>query len=294
MNKVNVITSFWIICVGVSSLIIFYFLGNSPLNIVTSDWVIFTALLFISAFCEYIDSSLGMGYGTTLTPLMLSFGVLRSDIVPAVLLSELLTGIFSSLAHHREGNIDLFKNKYIRKSLLYLALPSVLGVAAAIFLGDAVKSFGQHYANLYIGVMITSIGIYLVYINLYKKSKKEGISKSGLVSLGIVAAFNKGISGGGYGPLMTGGQVTAGVKEKEAIITTSLCEYFTCTIGLVIFFALGGSLNLFYAIPLCIGSMLTIVPAAKTVKILPNNVLKQAIGWVTLFLGVITLYKFFA
>ena len=32
--------------------------------------------------------------------------------------------------------------------------------------------------------------------------------------LGVVASFNKGMSGGGYGPVVTGDQILSGIKEK--------------------------------------------------------------------------------
>jgi len=142
--------------------------------------------------------------------------------------------------------------------------------------------------------MIFAIGIYLIYSNLVRKRipGTGTISKPRLLILGIVAAFNKGVSGGGYGPLMTGGQLTAGVKEKEAVVITSLCEGFTCFTGLVAFFILGGSLNWFYVVPLCMGSMVSVVPAAKTIRIIPEGLLKKAIGWATLLLGLMTLWKF--
>jgi len=292
MNKVKSVTFIWILCLILASVAIVSLLENQPVGLCIPNWIIVVTLFSLSAFCEYIDSSLGMGYGTTLTPLLLTFGVVRQEIVPVILLSELFTGFSACLAHHHVGNVNLKKNKNIKTAVLYLAIPSVIGVVAATILGSKLKDIGQHYANLYIGVMIVAIGIYLIYNNYRKKLKSQGLSKPKLLVLGTIAAFNKGVSGGGYGPLMTGGQMTAGVNEKEAVVITSCCECFTCFTGLVVFFAMGGSLNLFYAVPLCMGSLLTVMPAAKTIKILPEGILRKAIGWATLLLGLITLWKF--
>ncbi len=234
-----------------------------------------------------------MGYGTTLTPLLLTFGVLRQEIVPVILLSEFLTGFFAGAAHHREGNVNLITNKNIKTAVTYLAIPSVIGVVVATVMGSQLKAVGQHYANLYIGFMIVTIGVYLIYSNYFRNVSQRSISKLRLFSLGTLAAFNKGVSGGGYGPLMTGGQLLTGVKEKEAIVITSICECFTCITGLIVYFLLGGSLNLFYAIPLCMGSLLSVIPAAKTIRVLPEGLLKNAIGWSTLVLGLFTCWKFF-
>ena len=45
------------------------------------------AVFLVALFCEYVDSSLGMGYGSTLTPLLLLAGFSPLQIVPCVLLS---------------------------------------------------------------------------------------------------------------------------------------------------------------------------------------------------------------
>ena len=59
--------------------------------------------IFLAALaCEYMDSSLGMGYGTTLTPLLLLSGFEPLQIVPAVLISELMTGLTAGLLHQRD------------------------------------------------------------------------------------------------------------------------------------------------------------------------------------------------
>ena len=292
MDRKKTVIFIWLFCLILASVAIVSLLNNQPAGLSLPGWVIVVFLFTLSAFCEYIDSSLGMGYGTTLTPLLLALGVVRQEIVPAVLLSELITGLFAAIAHHREGNVNLKKDKNIRTAVLYLAIPSVIGVVAATILGSKLKTAGQQYANLYIGIMIALIGIYLIYTNYFRKVSRPSASKPKLLILGSVAAFNKGVSGGGYGPLMTGGQLMAGVREKEAIVITSLCECFTCFTGLIVFFLMGGSLNLFYAVPLCMGSVLSVVPAARTIKILPEGLLKKTIGWATLLLGLITLWKF--
>lgn len=293
MDRVKTVSLVWLFCLILASISIVVLLNNQTFELQSvSSWLVLVALFFVSAFCEYIDSSLGMGYGTTLTPLLLTFGVIRQELVPAILLSELLTGFFSGIAHHKEGNVNLRLDKNIKTALLYLAIPSVIGVVAATVMSSQLKSIGEQYANLYIGIMIVAIGLFLIYSNVAKKKTASSLSKPKLLILGTVAAFNKGVSGGGYGPLMTGGQMTAGVKEKQAIVITSLCECFTCFTGLVVFFMLGGKLNMFYTIPLCLGSMMSVVPAAKTIKIVPEGLLKKTIGWATLLLGLLTLWKF--
>ena len=55
-------------------------------------------LALLALGCEYVDSTLGMGYGTTLTPVLLLIGYEPAQIVPSVLLSEFLTGVLAGFA----------------------------------------------------------------------------------------------------------------------------------------------------------------------------------------------------
>ena len=64
------------------------------------------SLALLAFCCEFVDSSLGMGYGTTLTPILLLMGYELKMIVPVVLLSEFLTGMTAGGFHHILGNAD--------------------------------------------------------------------------------------------------------------------------------------------------------------------------------------------
>jgi hypothetical protein len=101
-----------------------------------------TLLILLAALlCEYIDSSMGMGYGTTLTPLLLLAGFDPLKIVPAVLLSEFVTGISAGLLHHRDGNIDLRRDKKARQTALLLSVLSFAGVMVAVTLAVRISKF---------------------------------------------------------------------------------------------------------------------------------------------------------
>ena len=74
-------------------------------------------LIFISFFCEYMDSSIGMGYGTTLAPILLLMDFELINIVPAILFSELVSGLLAGGMHHAEGNVDL-RNAITKKLII--------------------------------------------------------------------------------------------------------------------------------------------------------------------------------
>ncbi len=61
----------------------------------------------LAFFSEFLDSSMGMGYGTALVPMMLFLGYDPLKVIPAVLISQLATDIVTMTLHHKAKNVDL-------------------------------------------------------------------------------------------------------------------------------------------------------------------------------------------
>jgi len=267
----------------------------------------FLAVIIIIAFlAEYVDSSLGMGYGTTLTPVMLLLGYEPMQIIPAVLLSELITGLLAGIIHHKLGNAELipknlsfsrisasFKNNGITKTftencplhlriVLLISSCSILGTFAAVLLAVNISPF---WLRIYIGAMVLSIGITI----LFSGQKKHKFSWKRITTLGLIASFNKGLSGGGYGPVVTGGQLLAGVGGKNAVAITSLSEGLTCLVGVFLYCLTKDSIDWTLAPYLAIGAVLSVPFAALTVKHIETTYLRWIIGAATLLLGATTL-----
>jgi len=258
-----------------------------------------------------MDSTLGMGYGTTLTPVFMLMGFSPMQIVPVILLSELISGLLAGFFHHREGNVDLkpksadiFKITkmlsplgYIEsfkktvplhlKIALLLASCSVVGTVAAVFVAVNIPKF---WLKLYIGCLVLSMGI----VMLVCLNKNFRFSWKKITLLGLIASFNKGMSGGGYGPVVTGGQVLSGVEGKSAVGITSLAEGLTCLVGVITYMLVSkNELDWRLAPWVIIGAVLSVPLSAKSVKILTEKKLKLAIAVLTIVLGVLTIVKVF-
>lgn len=267
-------------------------------------------VLIISAFlCEYVDSTLGMGYGTTLAPIFLLMGFSPMQIVPAILLSELVSGILAGIFHHCEGNVnfkptsnEIFKIKnmlsplgYIEsfkktvpthlKVALLLASCSILGTVGAVFVAVNIPRF---WLKLYIGCLVLSMG--LIMILFYNREFKFSWKKIGF--LGMIASFNKGMSGGGYGPVVTGGQILSGMEGKSAVGITSLAEGLTCLVGVITYALVSkNAIDWTLAPYIVIGAVLSVPLSAKTVKKMSKDKLKLAIAVITIALGILTIIK---
>jgi len=241
--------------------------------------------VFLGALlCEYIDSSLGMGYGTTLTPLLLVAGYAPLQIVPAVLFSELLTGLAAGALHQRDGNVDLLRDPRARRTALLLTLLSAAGAVAAACVAIAIPRF---WFSVTIVIIVLAMGV----ITLATRRRRIPYRPGSMIAVGLVAAFNKGLSGGGYGPLVTAGQVVSGMPAKHAVAVTSVAEAFTCAVGLGAYLTLSGGLDWALAAPLAFGALLSVPVATITVKRLPESVIRGAVGVVTLALGLLSLIK---
>jgi uncharacterized membrane protein YfcA len=248
----------------------------------------FLVFIIILAFlCEYIDSSLGMGYGTTLTPLLLIMGYNPLQIVPALLLSELISGLTAAFFHHKFKNVNFNFGTTDFKIAFVMAGCSIFGTLVAVLVALNLPAF---YVKLYIGILVLGMGV-LILMTLKRKFR---FTWKKITSLGLLASFNKGISGGGYGPIVTSGQILSGVKSKNAIGITSLAEGLTCFVGVITYLiftnhTIGWSL----APSLVVGAILSVPIAAYTVKKFKGGHLKLIVGIATLILGLVSLGKLF-
>jgi uncharacterized protein len=57
-------------------------------------------VIVIAFLFEGLDSSDGMGFGTALAPLLFILGYEPLQVVPILLLSEMLTGLIAGFVHH--------------------------------------------------------------------------------------------------------------------------------------------------------------------------------------------------
>ena len=241
-------------------------------------------LITLCFFCELMDSSLGMGYGTTLTPVLLAFGFQPLELVPTILLSEFLSGFSSSYFHHDTGNVDFSRRSRDSRIALLLALGSVVGVSVGVSLAVEIPT---HVLKIFIGIIITGAGVSIWILHdhvlVYRTWK--------MFVLASVASFNKALSGGGYGPLMTSGQILSGIKGKSSVGITSFAEGFTCLVGVILFLGKGHGFTPELLVPVLTGALLSVPFSTEFVKHINETTLKKMIAGLTVTLGLFTLIK---
>lgn len=241
-------------------------------------------LLIIGAIiCEFIDSYLGMMYGTILTPVLLIAGFNPLIIVPSILISQACGGFIASFRHHR------FKNARFEVGSKDFKIASIivgLGILAVIFGVFVGINIPKLWLQTYIGVLCVVMGSIALRNRIFKFSWKR------IAGIGIISSFNKALSGGGFGPIVASGQVISGREGKEAIGTTDFAEAPICLIAFIFWVLLNGMPNLTFILPLTGGAIIGgfFGPLALS-KFKSRTKLKLIIGILVVGLGIWTIAK---
>lgn len=238
----------------------------------------------IAILCEIIDAGLGMGYGTILSPLLLLFGFSPLHIVPAILVSQAIGGIIASASHHNYQNVDL---GFHSKDIKYVYIISTLGIIAAIIAVFLNKSIPKVYIKTYIGILISLMGIILLC------NKKYTLTLKKTFIIGVLSAFNKALSGGGFGPVVTGGQIMTGQKNNKAIGITTACEVPICIVSFVCYIFFKPDIHYLLMTSLICGAIIGAPFGSYITKCLRNyqSITQYILGTIILLLGILTLWK---
>jgi uncharacterized membrane protein YfcA len=196
---------------------------------------------------ETIDSGIGMMYGTLLSPVLILASFEPKVVVPSLLLSQAIGGFFATYHHNKFGNAKFSLKSEDLKIAAFIFFLGVLAVIVGAFIGLKLPSF---YLKLYIGILCIIMGS----IVLAKRTFVFSWFKLSLIS--ILSAFNKAISGGGYGPIVASGNIASGLKSKQSIGITDFAEAPICLASFIAWVALNKwtipSMDLLG--PLCIGA----------------------------------------
>jgi uncharacterized membrane protein YfcA len=243
--------------------------------------------LIVPAFLTaMIDIVFGMGFGLTLTPILLLLGFPAHEIVPALLFSSLIGNISSSIFNHRFKNVDFsLCSKHFNMSIAI----GILGIVGSIIGASVSIGISNFYLGLYIGILIVALGLFL----LFNKKLKANFSWIKLVFLSLFGSFNKGISGSGFGPIVTTGMIIMNVNEKAAVSIQTFSELFVSISGFLTFVWAGSQISWTLVLPLSIGVVFSTPLAAFVVHKFESKKLRAAIAIATIVLGLITLFGVF-
>jgi len=245
---------------------------------------VFFLILGLAIVCEAIDASIGMGYGTILSPLLIILGFSPLVVAPSILLSQALGGGIAAFKHHHYGNVSFLPKSINLKSGLLIGGLGLVAVTGSAFLAVSVP---KYILKTYIGVVVLAMG------GLLLANLRFSFSWLKMLTLSIVGAFNKGWFGGGFGPITTSGQIIVGQDHKNAIGVTTFAEVPICLAGFLTFLLINGtglfSFPLIYA--MCLGAMIGAPLGARVTKWIKLAHMRYFVGATVLVLGAWTLLK---
>jgi uncharacterized protein len=233
---------------------------------------------------EFVNAALGMGWGTILTPALILLGIPAVEAVPAVLLSQAAGSVAASISHARFGSAS-FKAGSVE--LRTAGLVAGLGCVAAVVAALAAVRVPAAVLDTYVGLLVSLMGGVILLGGRFRFAWNR------LVAVALVSAFNKGLSGGGFGPIVTGGQIMAGQEQKKAIATTLLSEVPICLAGFLAY-AWARAVTppaLELSAILILGAVIAAPLGAYATKRLQGTAVRLMVGLLILILGVWTLLR---
>jgi uncharacterized membrane protein YfcA len=228
---------------------------------------------------------LGGGFGTLMAPFLLLLGYDPKVIVPAILFSETCSGFIGGGFH------TYFKNVNWRSAIITL-IGSMSAMIIATFLVGVFLP--KMIVSIYISLIAVLLGTFVVIRSFRNFNFKTKTNAFGTCILGFICGFNKGMSGGGYGPLSVSGYMALGLIPAVAIGTTTIVEGIACAAGFVVNLAFIG-IVWSMALPMAMGSAI-----ADPISAWVNNKAKirlkppfhgRIIGIVMFTLGLVAILK---
>lgn len=300
-NKSSKKLGILIVSYAILILLSVYFVFN-PTNITglfdIGMWL-FPIVIFLAFIFETLDSAAGMGFGTALSPLLLAMGYDPLAVVPVLLISESFTGLLSAAVHHEFENIQFSTERPINEAtrlMLMIAGFGVVSVIASVILTYFAIEIAPNFIKTYVAILVLAMGAFAIFRRFFNGQSSNEYKPKRMIGYALFAGFNKGIGGGGYGPVVTLGEIHSGVYEKSAAAITSLAEGLVSIVGIVTFFGIsmaGVDLHFKLLPSVLVGSVLAAIASPYIVRVLPNRIFSYVIPVYAFIVGVIVMGKLY-
>jgi uncharacterized protein len=240
-----------------------------------NEWSIIWSVVLMAAFFEFMDASAGMGFGTALTPLLLVIGFDPKQIVPVVMIQQAAAGLVGAFLHREFENVEWkFKpmSATIKLALIIIVSGAVFNILAIvgvykIFMVDKV------WIKLYVALLLLMMGV----ISLFQSRKERPYKPGKMVLWASLAGFNKGVGGGGYGPVVTIGGLLAGVPVKSMLAVTAISEGSVSTISLITWLVMltsGVTIDYLLLPSFMLATMFSAIAAPYMTRVFPEKLWK--------------------
>ncbi len=258
----------------------------------SNEWGIFWHVVLLAMFFEFMDASAGMGFGTAITPLLLVLGFDPKQIVPAVMIQQGVAGLVGAFLHREFENVE-WKLKPMSETIKLWLIIALVGCAAVAFSITAVYAYfrlAKIWIKLYVAVLLVMMGV----ISLWQATKDRPYRPKKMFVFAALAGFNKGIGGGGYGPVVTVGGLISGVPVKSMLAVTAISEGTVSTFAILVWLALmTGGVTLDYILlpSMMLATVFSAIAAPYATRVFPEKLWKFVVPMYCCIVSVICFWK---
>ncbi|MHA1624938.1 MAG: TSUP family transporter [Promethearchaeota archaeon] len=255
-------------------------------------------IILIAFIFEMMDSLAGMGFGTALTPLLLLLGYSPLQVIPTLLISEALTGAIDAFFDHEFKNVrfSFHPTNDATKLSILIASFGCLAIVISVFLGYYVLRFPDFLIKMYVAILVLFMGIFAIVRIFIKNLNRNKRNVRLIIIFSTIAGFNKGIGGGGYGPVIMMGQLFSGIYEKSATAIVSLAESIVSFMGIITFIfisSIGVEIDFILLPSIFTGGFLASILAPYLTRVLPNEIWRYFIPFYAIGIGTYLILQLF-
>lgn len=247
-------------------------------------WVL-AAFALAGGLAQFIDGTLGMGFGVTSASVLLFLGVSPVTASAATHAAKLPTTLVSGLSHWRAGNVDV-------PVLLRVAIPGAIGgfLGAVVLTNISLDAAKGWMAGLLIFFGLVIFARFGLDIRLIP-TPKGGHKATWLSPIGLVGGFVDATGGGGWGPVVTPSLMTVTRHEPRKVVGTTNAAEFVVAVSVSSGFLTGAAQDGIPWIPvlgLVIGGVLVAPYAARLAGRLPHAPMGTLVGTLVVLVNAVT------
>ncbi|MCI0497535.1 MAG: sulfite exporter TauE/SafE family protein, partial [Thermoplasmata archaeon] len=243
---------------------------------------------------QFVDGSLGMGFGATSSSLLILMGMSPIAVSASIHIAKMVVGGISGTSHHAMGNVE-------KQLTLKLAAMGIIGGMIGAYL--LVKALETDFIVPAIAVILLFMGIRIMLrFSMQKKEPHPGppwgrFSEKHILPLGFVGGFVDAIGGAGWGPICMASLAGRTEREVRVIVGSVNMAEFIVSIAIVgtFFLALAtsGSLGgmVMLAMPLILGGSIAAPMAAWTITKVSPMRLGVAVGCFLILINTYTISR---
>jgi uncharacterized membrane protein YfcA len=244
----------------------------------------FAAFAIAGGAAQFVDGTLGMGFGVTSATILLWMGVSAAAASAATHMAKLPTTFVSGLTHWRQGNVD-------KSTLVRVAIP---GAIAAFFGAVVLVNLSLESAKTWMAGLLLFFGFVIMLRFGFNKrlipAPRSGHSAWWLSPLGLLGGFTDSMGGGGWGPVVTPSVMTVTDHEPRKVVGTVNAAEFFVAVAASLGFLTGAdqieeNMPWVAVIGLIAGGVLVAPFAARLAGRMPQHVMGTLVGGLMLIIN---------